>query len=63
MSKSILVFEPLSFPQLVQEFFTEYLVSQRALSPRTVTSYRDSLMLFLNVASGELTQQLWTESP
>ena len=54
MSKSIPVFEPLSFPQLVQEFFTEYLVSQRALSPRTVASYRDSLMLFLNFASGEL---------
>ncbi len=29
---------PPSFPALVQQFFTEYLVAQRALSPRTVAS-------------------------
>jgi site-specific recombinase XerD len=35
---------------LVQQFFTEYLVTQRALSPHTVASYRDALMLFLDFA-------------
>ena len=39
---------PPSFASLVQQFFTEYLVTQRALSPRTIASYRDSLMLFLD---------------
>ena len=37
-----------SFASLVQQFFTEYLVAQRALSPNTVASYRDSLLLFLD---------------
>ena len=39
-----------SFPALVQQFFTEYLVSQRAMSPNTVASYRDALVLFLDFA-------------
>ncbi len=39
-----------SFPALVQEFFTDYLVAQRAMSPHTVASYRDTLMLFLDFA-------------
>jgi site-specific recombinase XerD len=39
---------------LVQQFFTEYLVTQRALSPRTVASYRDALMLFLDFAHKRL---------
>jgi site-specific recombinase XerD len=39
---------------LVQQFFTEYLVAQRAVSPRTVACYRDALMLFLDFASGKL---------
>ena len=39
--------DPPSFPALVQQFFTEYLVAQRALSPRTVASYRDAMTLFL----------------
>jgi len=43
-----------SFASLVQQFFTEYLVAQRALSPRTVACYRDALMLFLNFASATL---------
>lgn len=46
--------KPPSFAALVQQFFTEYLVSQRAVSPRTVACYRDALMLFLNFASGKL---------
>lgn len=43
-----------SFPALVQQFFTEYLVAQRAVSPRTVACYRDALMLFLDFASAKL---------
>jgi site-specific recombinase XerD len=39
---------PPSFPSLVQQFFTDYLVTQRALSPRTIASYRDAWMLFLD---------------
>jgi hypothetical protein len=31
-----------TFAGLVQEFFTDYMVQQRALSPRTVASYRDT---------------------
>lgn len=45
---------PVSFASLVQQFFTEYLVTQRALSPRTVASYRDALMLFLDFAHQRL---------
>jgi len=43
-----------SFPALVQQFFTEYLVSQRAMSPHTVASYRDALLLFLDFTQGRL---------
>lgn len=43
-----------SFASLIQQFFTEYLVAQRALSPRTVACYRDALMLFLDFASSTL---------
>src|SRR5437879_2389797 len=43
-----------SFPALVQSFFTEYLVTQRAVSPRTIACYRDGLMLFLHFASRHL---------
>ena len=39
---------PPSFPALVQAFFAEHLTKHRALSPRTVTAYRDAFMLFLN---------------
>ena len=46
--------KPPSFAALVQQFFTEYLVAQRAVSPRTVACYRDALMLFLDYASGKL---------
>lgn len=45
---------PPSFASLVQQFFTEYLVAQRALSPRTIASYRDALMLFLDFAHTHL---------
>ena len=46
--------KPPSFAALVQQFFTEYLVAQRAVSPRTVACYRDALMLFLEFASHKL---------
>ena len=46
--------KPPSFAALVQQFFTEYLVAQRAVSPRTVACYRDALLLFLNFASRRL---------
>lgn len=53
MSKTIAP-SPVSFACLVQQFFTEYLVTQRALSPRTIASYRDALMLFLDFAHKRL---------
>lgn len=43
-----------SFSALVQEFFTDYLVNQRALSPRTVTAYRDAFTLLLSFAEQKL---------
>ena len=43
-----------TFPAIVQQFFTEYLVAQRAVSPRTVACYRDAITLFLNFASTRL---------
>ncbi len=46
--------DPPSFAALVQQFFTEYLVAQRALSPRTVASYRDAMTLFLGYATQHL---------
>lgn len=39
-----------SFATLVQEFFTDYMVQQRALSPCTVASYRDTFVLLLRFA-------------
>ena len=46
--------KPPTFPAMVQQFFTEYLVTQRAVSTRTVACYRDALMLFLDFASRKL---------
>ena len=43
-----------SFATLVQSFFAEHLTQQRALSPRTVTAYRDAFMLFLDFAQARL---------
>ena len=45
---------PPSFASLVQQFFTEYLVAQRAVSPCTVACYRDALKLFLDFAGRRL---------
>jgi site-specific recombinase XerD len=43
-----------TFAGLVQEFFTDYMVQQRALSPRTVASYRDGFLLMLRFAEQHL---------
>jgi site-specific recombinase XerD len=47
---------PPSFGALVQAFFAEHLMQQRALSPRTVAAYRDAFMLFLGFAQVRLTK-------
>jgi site-specific recombinase XerD len=39
-----------TFATLVQEFFGTYMLQQRALSPRTVASYRDTFVLLLRYA-------------
>ena len=43
-----------TFATLVQEFFTDYMVQQRALSPCTVASYRDTFVLLLRFAEKQL---------
>ncbi len=48
---------PPSFAALVQSFFTEYLTQQRAMSPRTVATYRDGFVLFLDFATVQLHKQ------
>ncbi|MGF6963996.1 integrase/recombinase XerD [Paraburkholderia sp. WC7.3g] len=40
-----------SFATLLQDFFVERLMEQRAVSPETISSYRDSFRLFLLFAS------------
>ena len=45
---------PPTFATLVQEFFTDYMVQQRALSPCTVASYRDTFVLLLRFAEKQL---------
>jgi len=44
----------IAFAALVQQFFTEYLVTQRALSSRTIASYRDAMLLFLDFTQHRL---------
>ena len=43
-----------TFQELVQKFFTHYLVEQRAVSPRTVAAYRDAFSLLLDYAERTL---------
>ena len=45
---------PPSFCALVQAFFAEYLIAQRALSPHTVAAYRDTFLLFLAFAEARV---------
>jgi integrase/recombinase XerD len=57
MSKPTTPRAPPSFPALVQSFFTEHLTQQRAMSPRTVATYRDGFVLFLDFATANLHKQ------
>lgn len=43
-----------SFATLVQQFFTDYLLTQRAMSPHTVASYRDAMLRLLDFAHERL---------
>ena len=43
-----------SFPQLLQRFFTQRLMHQRRASPHTIGSYRDSFRLLLHFAQARL---------
>ena len=57
MSKPATPRAPPSFAALVQSFFTEHLTQQRAMSPRTVATYRDGFVLFLDFATAHLRKQ------
>ena len=57
MSKPTTPRSPPSFAALVQSFFTEHLTQQRAMSPRTVATYRDGFVLFLDFATAHLRKQ------
>lgn len=48
---------PPSFAALAQAFFAEHLQQQRAMSPRTVATYRDAFVLFLDFAQARLHKQ------
>lgn len=54
MSRSQPSAAPPSFAALVQTYFAEHLTQQRALSPRTISAYRDAFMLFLAFAQSRL---------
>jgi integrase/recombinase XerD len=43
-----------SFPALLQRFFTDRLMRQRRASPHTISSYRDTFRLLLRFAQGQL---------
>jgi site-specific recombinase XerD len=45
---------PPSFAALVQAYFAEYLIQQRALSAQTIAAYRDGFVLFLNFTEARL---------
>ena len=57
MSKLVTPRAPPSFAALVQSFFTEHLTQQRAMSPRTVATYRDGFVLFLDFTTVHLHKQ------
>lgn len=54
MSRPSVPRSPPSFAALAQSFFTEHLTQQRAMSPRTVATYRDGFVLFLDFATARL---------
>src|SRR5271166_1891112 len=43
-----------SFSTLLQRFFIEHLGQQRAVSPRTITAYRDTFRLLLGFAETKI---------
>lgn len=45
-----------SFPTLVHDFFCNYLMAQRNMSPQTVASYRDTFRLLLPFAQSRVNQ-------
>ena len=45
---------PHSFPKLVQDFFSEYLIAQRGASRHTVAGYRDTFRLLFQYADRQL---------
>jgi site-specific recombinase XerD len=49
--------KPPTFASLAQAFFAEHLQQQRAMSPRTVATYRDAFVLFLDFAKSRLRKQ------
>ena len=57
MSRPSVPRSPPSFAALAQSFFTEHLTQQRAMSPRTVATYRDGFVLFLGFATARLHKQ------
>ena len=57
MSKPTIPHTSPSFSALVQSFFTEHLTQQRAMSPRTVATYRDGFVLFLDFTTVHLHKQ------
>jgi integrase/recombinase XerD len=42
---------PEHFAELVQTFFCDYLIKQRDLSPRTVSAYRDTFRLLIELSA------------
>ena len=57
MSRPSVPRSPPSFAALAQSFFAEHLTQQRAVSPRTVATYRDGFVLFLDFATARLHKQ------
>jgi site-specific recombinase XerD len=47
-----------SFPTLLQEFFCQYLLNQRNVSPRTIASYRDTFRILL-----QYVEERWNRRP
>lgn len=43
-----------SFAMLLQRFFVDHLLQQRAVSPRTISAYRDTFRLLLHFAEGHI---------
>ena len=41
-----------SFAPLLEKYFLSYMISQRNVSPQTISSYRDSFSLYLGFISG-----------